>query len=60
MKISPFVLDTRDAYSRAAHHLQLSIVPEDMPCREEERLQVEKFINHAITTDENIGNVFYI
>ena len=51
----------QDVFRRAAHFLQLSVVPQKLPCRESERTQVEGFLKSALSCSGGLsGNVFYI
>jgi hypothetical protein len=47
-------------YQRAVESLKLSVLPEHLPCREEETSRIREFIKTAIKTTGQSGNVLYI
>ena len=53
--------ETEDAsYARAVEALKLSVLPENLPCRETETAVIRNFINTAVKAPGQSGNVLYI
>jgi Cdc6-like AAA superfamily ATPase len=47
-------------YSRAVECLKLSVLPENLPCREEETSTIREFVKAAVRSMGSSGNVLYI
>ncbi len=47
-------------YSRAVECLKLSVLPENLPCREEETASIREFVKSAVRSLGTSGNVLYI
>lgn len=47
-------------YSQAIEALKLSVLPENLPCRETETLAIREFIKTAVKSTGQCGNVLYI
>ena len=49
-----------EEYERAVNALKLSVLPENLPCRESETSTIREFIRTAVKTTGSSGNVLYI
>jgi len=58
--VSSSLESTDPAYSRAVECLKLSVLPENLPCREEETATIREFVKAAVKTIGTSGNVLYI
>lgn len=52
--------DDDPKYTRAVEALKLSVLPENLPCREQETASIREFLRTAVGTTGSSGNVLYI
>ena len=45
-------------YSKAIHSLHISVVPDELPCREEQRRDVEQHIRQFMSSQKNTSSIY--
>ena len=59
-KTTPTPMLTSEAHVRAIEALKLSVLPENLPCRESETATIREFLKTAVKSTGQSGNVLYI